>query len=231
MISIIIPTYNEADQITQTISKIHTTNNKVETEIIVVDGGSTDGTIDIAQQCGAIVIRELHKGRATQMNTGASVAKYEMLYFLHADSIPPHSFTKNILSACNNNVKSGCFRLSFDYAHWFLKTLAWFTRFDVNAVRFGDQSLFVTKEVFKNAGGFREDLLLMEDQEIIHRIKKHGKFKVFNDVVTTSARKYTDNGIYRMQGIFFRIWTMYYLGYSQERMLNTYRRLITKHKL
>jgi len=71
----------------------------------------------------------------------------------------------------------------------------------------------------------------MEDQEIIHRLKKHGKFKVLNDVVTTSARKYIDNGVYRMQWIFYRIWALYYLGFSQERLLKLHRRLIRKHKL
>ena len=71
----------------------------------------------------------------------------------------------------------------------------------------------------------------MEDQEIIHRIRRHGKFKVMNDCVVTSARKYLDNGIYRMQGIFYRIWAMYYLGYSQEDMLKVHKKLIRKHKL
>ena len=231
MFSIIIPTYNEADGIAETISSIHTANSRHVVEIIVVDGGSSDDTIAIAENCGAFVVKSERKGRAAQLNKGASVAKYEILYFLHADSIPPIDFTSKILNAYNQQIHSGCFRLAFDYNHWFLKANAWFTRFDVNAVRFGDQSLFVTKQVFEKAGGFREDLLMMEDQEIIHRIKEHGKFKVINDYVTTSARKYLDNGIYRMQGIFYRIWAMYYLDYSQQQMLTVYRRSINKHKL
>jgi len=231
MFSIIIPTYNEADQIEKTISKIHAANGKHPAEIIVVDGGSTDDTITIAKQCGAVVVKSERKGRSAQMNKGALAAQNEILYFLHADSIPPNDFTTQILNARNNGAVSGCFRLAFDFDHWFLKANAWFTRFNINAVRFGDQSLFVTKEVFQKAGGFREDLLMMEDQEIIHRIKKHGKFKVLNDVVTTSARKYLDNGVYRMQRIFYRIWAMYYLGYSQEQMLKVHKRLIKKHKL
>jgi GT2 family glycosyltransferase len=121
--------------------------------------------------------------------------------------------------------------LAFDHDHWFLKANCWFTRFDVNAVRFGDQSLFVTKEIFKKCGGFKEDLIMMEDQEVIHRIKKHGKFEVMNDAVITSARKYLDNGIFRMQSIFYRIWAMYYLGYSQEQLLKLHRKLIKNHKL
>lgn len=231
MFSIIIPTYNEADQIAQTISKTHAANSKHEAEIIVVDGGSTDDTISIAEQCGATVVKCERKGRAAQMNKGASVARYELLYFLHADSIPPNDFTSQILGAYSQGIKSGCFRLAFDNNHWFLTANAWFTRFDVNAVRFGDQSLFVAKDVFEKSGCFRENLLMMEDQEIIRRLKKYGKFKVMNDYVITSARKYLDNGVYRMQGIFYRIWAMYYLGYSQEQMLKAHRRLIRRHKL
>ncbi len=231
MISIIIPTYNEAEQIEQTISKIHAANGDHEIEIIVADGGSTDETVSIAGNCKATIVLSDQKGRAAQMNKGASVAKGDVLYFLHADSIPPKNFAGSILNAVNKNFSSGCFRLSFDHSHWFLKANCWFTRFNVNAVRFGDQSLFVTKDVFQKTGGFNERLFMMEDQEIIHRIKKYGRFKVVNDVVTTSARKYLDNGIYRMQAIFFRIWFLFYLGYSQERLLKLHRRLIRKHKL
>ncbi|MBA3647639.1 MAG: TIGR04283 family arsenosugar biosynthesis glycosyltransferase [Chitinophagales bacterium] len=228
MFSIIIPTYNEADQIAQTINKTHAAIGEHEAEIIVVDGGSSDDTVAIAQQCGATIVKSESKGRAAQMNKGASVAKHDILYFLHADSIPPPDFTNQILNAYNKGIKSGCFRLAFDNQHWFLKANAWFARFNVNAVRFGDQSLFATWEVFDKAGGFRENLLMMEDQEIIYRLKKHGKFKVLNDVVITSARKYLDNGVYRMQGIFYRIWAMYYLGYSQEQMLKVHTKLIKK---
>ncbi len=231
MISIIIPTYNEADQIEQTISKTHAANGEHKIEIIVADGGSTDETVTIALSSNAITIVSDKKGRAAQMNKGASVAKGDVLYFLHADSIPPKNFTGSILNAVNKNFSSGCFRLSFDHSHWFLKANCWFTRFDVNAVRFGDQSLFVTKDVFQKIGGFNESLLMMEDQEIIHRIKKFGKFKVVNDVIITSARKYLDNGVYRMQGIFYRIWGLYYLGYSQEKLLQLHRKLIKNHKL
>lgn len=231
MISIIIPTYNEAEQIESTIRQVHAANNGHVIEIIVVDGGSADGTVDIAARCGAITLVSDCKGRAAQMNKGASAANGHLLYFLHADSIPPAGFIDHILNAHNKSAVSGCFRLAFDHQHWFLKANCWFTRFDVNAVRFGDQSLFVTKEVFHKCGGFREDLLMMEDQEIIHRVKKYGKFRVMNAAVTTSARKYLDNGMYRMQAIFFRIWLLYYLGYSQVYLLRLHRRLIHKHKL
>lgn len=231
MLSVIIPTYNEAGQLAETISGLYAVNTGHELEVIVVDGGSTDETLAVARKCGAIAVKSDLKGRAVQMNRGASIAKGEVLYFLHADSIPPKGFTTQILDAYQKGIKSGCFRLAFDHDHWFLRANAWFTRFDVNAVRFGDQSLFATKEVFQEAGGFREELWMMEDQEIIHRLKKHGRFAVLNDIVVTSARKYLDNGIYRMQGIFYGIWALYYLGYPQAQLLKLHRRLIRMHKL
>jgi rSAM/selenodomain-associated transferase 2 len=231
MISIIIPTYNEADQIQQTIIKTLASNGGHQIEIIVADGGSTDETVSIALRCNATTFVSDKKGRAAQMNRGAVIAKGEVLYFLHADSIPPKNFTSSILNAVNNNFSSGCFKSSFDHSHWFLKANAFFTRFNVNAFRFGDQSLFVTKDVFQKSGGFREDLLMMEDQEIIHRLKIYGKFKVLEGVIITSARKYVDNGVFRMQAIFYRIWVLYYLGYSQEKLLQLHRKLIKNNKL
>ena len=232
MISIIIPTYNEEENIAETIAEIRIRNSrKLISEIIISDGQSTDATISIASNAGVTVVVSPKKGRAAQMNYGASIAKEEIFYFLHADSVPSENFTEYILKAFETNYLAGCFRLAFDYKHWFLKANCWFTRFDVNAFRFGDQSLFVTKDVFKKCGGFDEKLLMMEDQEIIHRIKKYGKFIVMNDAVTTSARKYLDNGIYRMQFIFFRIWLLYYLGYSQEQLLKMHKKLIRKNKL
>ncbi len=231
MISIIIPTYNEAAGIKTTIQNVFVAAKTHIPEIIVVDGGSSDETMAIAKQAGAMAVKSERKGRAAQMNNGVQFAKHDILYFLHADSTPPVNFISKILTAIENGAKSGCFRLKFDHEHWFLNANAWFTRFNVNAVRFGDQSLFVLKDVFKESGGFQENLVMMEDQEIIHRLKQQGKFKVLNDVVITSARKYRDNGVYRMQGIFFRIWIMYYLGYSQEKMLQVHRKLIRKNKL
>jgi rSAM/selenodomain-associated transferase 2 len=231
MISVVIPAYNEESHIKETIQRLWKYDeNGLVKEIIIADGGSVDDTVTIARSEGVQVV-ESSKGRAVQMNNGALQATQTLLYFLHADSIPPENFSDSIFQAYRQGAISGCFRLAFDHDHWFLKAHCWFTRFNINAFRFGDQSLFVTKDVFQKCGGFKEHLLMMEDQEIIHRIKKYGRFKVLHDSVTTSARKYLDNGVYRMQGIFYRIWAMYYLGYSQERLLHLHRKLIKNHKL
>lgn len=225
------PAYNEAACIAETVQRVLNEQPGFVSDVIVVDGGSTDGTIKAAHEAEAKVIASPKKGRAAQMNEGARHAITPVLYFLHADSIPPPGFSKQIAEHVKKGYSSGCYRLAFNHKHWFLQLNCWFTRFDVNAVRFGDQSLFVTKAVFTAAGGFREDHIVMEDQEIIARLKKHGKFKVMDGSVTTSARKYLDNGIYRMQGIFFRIWLMYKLGQPQEKLVNTYRKLITQDKV
>jgi len=232
MISIVIPTYNEAEGIADLVRYLRRTAGPAGSfEIVVADGGSTDATRQRAAEAGAAVLPSLRKGRSAQMNAGAAVTKGDILYFLHADSYPPAGFTRDIAEAVRNGYGSGCYRLSFDRRHWFLRANCWFTRFNVNAVRFGDQSLFVRREVFEKAGGFREDLVVMEDQEIIGRIRRHTRFKVLPRSVTTSARKYIENGVYRLQGVFFVIYFMYQLGFSQEQLVKTYRRLIRQDKV
>jgi rSAM/selenodomain-associated transferase 2 len=195
-------------------------------EIIISDGNSSDTTCEIASQFGVHISHNPVAGRAKQMNAGALHATGDFLYFLHADSFPPFNFIQQILHAHAKGFEAGCFRLRFDWDHWFLNVNAWFTRFNINAFRFGDQSLFITKELFHRIGGFKEDHLVMEDQEIACRICAHTEFSVLPDFVTTSARKYRMHGPFRMQGIFFYLYLAYLFGVSQERLIHIYRKLI-----
>jgi rSAM/selenodomain-associated transferase 2 len=231
MISIIIPTFNEADQILTTIAQLNELSAGEHPEIIVSDGGSTDNTVALAKKAAATVLLSSRKGRAAQMNAGAALAKGEVLYFLHADTIPPEGYLADIKEAVANGYPAGCFMLSFDNPHWFLKANCWFTRFDVNAIRFGDQSLFVTKAAFEQSGGFSEGHIVLEDQELIKRLRKYVRFKVVKKPVITSARKYLENGVYKTQGIFFIIYFLYVAGFSQERLVRTYKKLITQNRL
>jgi len=232
MISVIIPTYNEATHIAPTIQTLwrHNEANLI-TEIIIADGGSTDGTIEYGLSEGVRILSCPRKGRAAQMNHGAEAANSRILYFLHADTIPPVGFSNDILRAVQKGYNAGCYRLGFDHQHWFLRVHCWFTRFDFNCFRFGDQSLFIKKDIFSRCGGFCEKHMVLEDQEIMHRIRKKGKFIVIKKQVITSARKYLDNGIFKTQGIFYLIYAMYQLGFSQQRLLGTYRKLIRQDKL
>lgn len=230
-ISIIIPTYNEAEGISSLLSYLQEHSFNLIKEIIVSDGGSNDDTVALAKAAGAQVVSSPQKGRAAQMNYGASFATGEILYFLHADTFPPKDFAQQIISASAKGFASGCFRLRFDHSSLFLKANCWFTRFDVNNVRFGDQSLFVSKEVFEKIGGFNEAMIVLEDQEIIIRIRKKAKFIVLKDWVTSSARKYVNNGVVKTQAVYGLIYFMYKLGFSQQKLAGTYRQLIKQDKI
>ena len=231
MISIIIPTFNEEDHIAATIHYLRQCGNQeLLTEITIVDGGSTDKTVKEAEKAGADrVVVSAKKGRAVQMNFGASHAKGDILYFLHADTLPPVGFSGDIVKAVKSGFQAGCFRLSFDHKNWFLKVNCWFTRFDVDAFRFGDSSLFVSRDLFIRASGFSEKHLLLEDQEIIWRLKRFCRFVIIQKPVITSARKYLQNGIYKTQGIYFLIYLMYRMGVKQPKLGSIYRKLVKQN--
>lgn len=228
MISIVIPALNEAAALPNLLSHLRERSGGYVKEIIISDGNSSDSTVAAAEEAGAIVVRNQERGRACQMNSGAGAASAEVLYFLHADSLPPAFFDSMIMEALKDpGTHAGCFRLRFDHSHWFLKINAWFTRFDIDAIRFGDQSLFIRRDSFYRIGGFSEDHVLLEDQEIVRRARSLGNFVILKGYITTSARKYLKNGIVRLQMIYFYIYTLYRLGYSQQELVNRYRRLIS----
>ena len=230
-LSVIIPVFNEAAHIQSTINRLLSNNNAGEIiEIIVVDGGSTDATSKIALKEGAIIAHST-KGRAAQMNTGAAIAKGDVLYFLHADTKPPANYLSYINDALQQGYELGSFRLRFDVDHWFLRANTWFTRFNINSFRFGDQSLFVKKELFNKVGGFNEKMVVLEDQNLIKRLIQFGKFTVMPAAVITSARKYTANGIYKTQAVYFLIYMLYRCRVSQQHLVKLYKKLIRQDKL
>ncbi len=230
MISIIIPAYNEETSLPELIEYLVSCSKKseIESEVIVVDGGSTDQTREKAMEYGARVVESKEKGRAVQMNIGAQEAKGDIFYFLHADSFPPETFIEDITSSLEFGAIAGCFRLTFDYEHPILSFYSWFTRFDVDVFRFGDQSLFVRKEAFDELAGFSEHLIVMEDQEIVRRLKTKGIFRIVSKNVKTSARKYREVGVIKLQLIFTTILTGYYAGISQEKLVRFYKNAIKK---
>lgn len=226
MISIIIPAYNEEDSLSRLLEYLNVHCEKSETEILVVDGGSEDETRAVASKLGATVCKGAEKGRSKQMNWGARHAKGDILYFLHADTFPPASFVDDIKDAVKKGFAAGCFRLSFDVRHPLLAFYAWFTRFDVNFFRFGDQSLFVEKSTWEKVGGFDESLIVMEDQVIVPLLKKEASFKIMKKNVVTSARKYIHVGIIKLQLVFTVIVLLFYAGVDHKKIVNFYRRQI-----
>ena len=225
-ISIIIPALNEEDHIGQLISYICTNSTSSNiSEIMVIDGGSTDNTASIAQKKIATVVNS-EKGRAKQMNLGAIKAKGEILYFLHADTFPPKDFDRHIINAISSNQEAGCFQMKFDSDNWLLRFFAWFTRYNHKICRGGDQSLFISKELFHKTKGFNEDYIVFEDNEFIGRLYQKTSFKILPYHVKTSARKYRKHGVVKLQYHFGVIHLKNYLGQGPDKLYDYYQRKI-----
>jgi rSAM/selenodomain-associated transferase 2 len=226
MISVIIPARNEEHTLPALLTQINCSKHNAVVEVIVSDGNSDDGTRAIASHYGCRVVTCQSAGRALQLNSGAQHARGDILYFVHADSILPEQFSTDIVRHVHSGYDAGCYQLKFDLNHWFLKFNAWFTRFSSPYFRFGDQSLFVKRSVFTAIGGFNEHYALLEDQEIVKRLCRSYSFCVMPDYILTSARKYRTHGVYRLQFIYYYLYTLYAFGASQDTLVKTYHRLI-----
>jgi glycosyltransferase involved in cell wall biosynthesis len=130
-LSIIIPTYDEAENIARLIKHILENSNEAVVDVIVSDGGSTDDTVAIARHEGANAVVSPGKGRAAQMNYAASLATGDILYFIHADCFPPGTYVTDIANGINGGYHLGRYRTKFDSKSFILKVNAWFTRFDL----------------------------------------------------------------------------------------------------
>jgi rSAM/selenodomain-associated transferase 2 len=226
ILSIVIPAWNEEACIGRTLDTVcGLTSGRGDVEIILCVSGD-DRTTEIAAGYPVTICRS-EKGRALQMNTGASKASGSILYFLHADTTPPPTFCDDILTAVSQGTESGCFRMNFDDPHWVMALFGWFTQFPLTLCRGGDQSLFITRTLFETIGRFNEAMHIMEDIEIIERIERHAPLHILETCVTTSARKYHENGMIRLQTIFGIIHFMYATGYDQEAIREFYRNSIT----
>ncbi len=226
-ISIIIPVLNEEKHIGKLLVylKENSTPSQIA-EVLVVDGHSSDQTVQIARNAGATVF-QAPKGRAKQMNYGAKKAKGDILYFLHADTFPPKDFDSHIISALSQNHRSGCFQMRFDSNSVLLRFFAWFTRYNHKICRGGDQSLFITKELFDRIEGYNEDYWIFEDNEMIGRIYQKTDFKILPHPVETSARKYQKNGVLKLQYHFGVIHLKNFLGAGPEKLHDYYKRKIS----
>ncbi len=222
-ISIIIPVYNEAGEIGLLLERLRDElDSDPSCECLLVDAGSPDRTADVIASHNFKVLQSPRKGRAAQMNYGATQSRGDLLYFLHADTFPPAGFLQQIRAASRSS-EAGCFRLRFDEQRAVMKLYGWFTRFDLLPFRYGDQSLFVQRHAFNALNGFDESLLVMEDNDFIRKLRKRATFRVMDAEVVTSARKYRENGFVRLQLIFTVIFLLFYAGASQEVLVRFYR--------
>lgn len=225
-ISVIIPTYNEVDTIGRLVQELRRHDPWHDVEIIVVDAGSADGTAEAARQAGATVILASKPGRACQMNHGARHAGGDILYFVHADVQVHPGYVITVRRAVRDGYPAGCYRFRFDSRHPLLRINSYGTRFQGLMSRGGDQTLFITRALFEQLGGFDEHYCIMEDFDMIRRIRQAASFLVVPQDVVVSARKYETNGWLRVQLANLTAFSMFFLKMPPPRIARTYKALL-----
>ena len=221
-LSIIIPALNEAEHLPETLRAIGAVENDA-LEVIVVDGGSSDATLDVAQQYGCTTLVS-RPGRGRQMNAGAAVATGENLLFLHADTLLPSGYQSSIEECLSAGCIAGAFRLSIAAESLGLRWVAWGanTRSRYRQFPYGDQGLFLRSHEFYRLGGYR-DLALMEDFQLVDRLRRSGRVGLLDQAVCTSRRRWHKRGVLKTTLINQLCIAAYRLGCSSATIAKLYR--------
>jgi len=225
-ISIIIPTRNEAAHIGRLVEALRRYAPAGAVEVLVVDAHSPDGTADAARRAGATVLPAPRPGRAAQMNHGARHATGDLLYFVHADVGIHPDYVATLRAAVGRGFGAGCYRFRFDSPHPLLRLNSYGTRFPGLMSRGGDQTLFITRTLFEQLGGFDERFVIMEDFDLIRRIRRAAPFLIVPQDVLVSARKYETNGWLRVQLANLTAFALFFLKVPPPRIARTYQALL-----
>jgi len=222
-IAVIVPTLNEAESIKATVEGVLAMANGVD-EVIVADGGSVDDTVAIATACGAKAVVS-PPGRGLQLNAGAAQARGDVLLFLHADTrLPTAPFSHVRAALLNPQMVGGGFALNIDSDDRFLQMVARTATWRSRRYRmfYGDQAIFVRRELFERLGGF-EHIPIMEDVALVRALRQVGELALVEAPVTTSARRWLrENPLYAT----LRNWVLmglYGLGVSPHTLHRWYR--------
>lgn len=219
-ISVIIPTFNEAGEIGKTLNSVRSLDDGIE--MIVADGGSDDETAAISFAAGSKVINT-KRGRGIQMQAGAELATGDILWFLHADSRPDKNTLHEMLATLEDSrVIGGNFTLRFDGKSRQAIFMTWlYPHFRKLGLLFGDSGIFVRREAFYGAGGFKP-LPLFEDLDLVRHLRKLGKLVTLNSEIVTSSRRFAGK---RFAPVFLR-WILfqglYWVGVSPHWMGKIY---------
>jgi len=224
-ISVIIPVLGETERINSLIGLLKKQPFSKNSEIIVVDGERQGETVKTITDCEVITALS-EASRAKQMNTGAKIARGKVLVFLHADTtLPLNAYEKIIKTLQNEKIPAGAFDLGIDSDRFIYRWIAFWGRIRSRLMRvpFGDQAVFIRKEYFHKIGGYKE-ISLMEDVELMRRIKKRGdKIVILKDRVKTSARRWKKEGAVFGTVRNIVLLTLYYLGVDPNRLAKFYR--------
>lgn len=224
ILSVIIPVLNEEDNLRELIPLIKKNGGDFVRDLIIVDGGSSDNSVALAKSFGAVVLETKEASRAKQLNLGAEYSRGNTLYFVHADTRPVSTFAHDIQKARLQGYRAGCYRYQFDSKDFMLKINSWMTRFNGVFSGGGDQTLFISAKFFQEIGGFDPNYCLMEDFDLVRRIKKRTKFHVIPKSIKVSARKYEHNSWLRVQLVNLYVFLKFHLGTSPVELKSIYKR-------
>jgi rSAM/selenodomain-associated transferase 2 len=223
-LSIVIPVYHEADMINDCVAHLHDLNLDSAVEIIVIDGDPQGSTIKVIQD-EHVIKTVSQKGRARQMNKGAALASGDILVFLHADTrLPPDALS--IVRSCMEAGLAGAFDLGIKSNRRIFRITEKYValRTRLTRIPLGDQAIFMRKEYFDRIGGYK-DIPLMEDVEIMLRMKKRGdRIHIIPEKVMTSPRRWEQEGVLSCTLRNWMLQLLYVFGVSPERLANYYSR-------
>jgi rSAM/selenodomain-associated transferase 2 len=221
-LAIVVPTLNEEDALRRNLPAALAAAD----EVVVSDGGSDDGTVEIAQRLGARVVAG-PPGRGGQLNRGAQAARAaDVLLFLHADTaLPPHG-AEAVREAAAEGRTGGAFLLRFDVDRPAQRLGAWLINRRTRMLRLslGDQAQFVTREAFEKLQGFR-DWPILEDLDFAIRLRRLGGTTLIAAPVTTGARRFRELGALRTVATNWLIWILFFFGVSPHRLARLYRQV------
>lgn len=225
MISIIIPTFQEEKYLPSLLDKIQKDNHSCE--IIVADGGSTDRTRETACSRAHMVFSE--KGRGRQLNAGAMQAQGEILFFIHSDCFVEQGALIEIEKAIDCGWVGGCLTQRIVDQRWIFRAIEFSgnLRACFRRIFFGDQGIFVRKDVFKEMKGFKA-IPLFEDVEFSRRLRKRGKTGILSKRIYTSNRRWVEQGILKTTFVNRMLITLYHLGISTQLLAKWYPDVRTK---